>query len=248
MNNESTEPAEDRQRTDSSLAEYQVCQQSVSHHGTAYWSMTGIFIAFSSVLLSAIIFGLISNEALFDELIHVKFFEASKQVVVFRVLVTIVGLVILGIYFTLWHWLKRVRYLQQTHYRRMREIEIESGMHIGLVITGIDDWNKLKTEEQQYLTALEKGEGRCKEQKGDNLYAPPTSKWMHKTIFALLVLLWAIVIPSVWLMYLQYYKYILIGLVVLYVLAFVYWPEIKGWFQRTKPDVSKPNKNLLDKH
>ncbi|MFC1896947.1 hypothetical protein ACFLX8_00010 [Chloroflexota bacterium] len=238
MNNERTKPVEDQQRTDSRLAEYQVCQQSVNIHGSSYWSMTGIFIAFSSVLLSAIIFGLISNEALFDELSHVKFFEASKQVVVFRVLVTIIGLIILGIYFTLWRWLQRVRYLQQANYRRMREIEIKSGMHIGLLITGIDDWNKLTAEEQQYLTALEKGEERCKEQKGDKLYASPTSRWNHKVIFALLALLWVIMIPSVWLLYLRYYKYILIVLIVLYV-AFIYRPEIKGWFQRTKQKTNK---------
>lgn len=193
------------------------------------------------MILSAIIFGLISNEALFNELIHVKFFEASKEVVVFRVLVTIIGFIILVVYFTLWRWLKRVVYLQQTHYRRMREIEIKSGMHIGLLITGIDDWNRLTTEEQQYLTTLEKGEEQCKEQKGDKLYASPTSKWNHKAILGLLALLWVIVIPSVWLMYLRYYKYILIVLIVLYI-AFIYRSEIKDWFQHTKQKAATKSK------
>jgi len=235
MNNERTEPVEDQQRTDSRLAEYQVCQQSVNYHGATFWNMTSMFIAFSSVLLSAIIFGLISNEALFNELIHVKFFEASKQVVVFRVLVTIIGLIILGIYFTLWRWLKRVRYLQQTHYRRMREIEIKSGMHIGLLITGIDDWNELTTEEQQALEVLKKGKEWCVEQrKNMKIYASPTSKWNHKAIFGLLALLWVLIIPSVWLLYLWYYKYILIVLIVLYVLAFIYWSKIKDWSQNIK--------------
>lgn len=234
MSNKKTEHKKDQEQPFSGLAEYQVCQQSVNHHGITYWNMTSIFIAFSSVLLSAIIFGLISNNALFYNLIHETISSASKEVVVFRVLVTIIGLIILGIYLTLWRWLKRVRYLQQTSYRRMREIEIDSGMYIGLAITGFDKrWSELEEDERQVLEALGKDEKYFLNKKNRKDYAPPTSIWNHRLLFGLLALLWVLVIPSVWFAYLRYYKYFLIVLIILYILAFIYWPSIKDLFRRT---------------
>jgi hypothetical protein len=226
------------QQLNSRLAEYQLCQQSVSYHEKHFWSITGIFIAFSLVLLSAFIFGLISNEALFHDVTHIKFFEAYKEVVVIRALVTIIGIIIISIYIVLWRWLQRVRHLQQTNYRRMREIEIESGMHIGLLITGVDEWNRLTKEEKQYLTALGKGEGWCKKQRECKSFVSPTFKVLHKAFFALLVLLWLVVVPSIWFVYWRYYKYILIILIVLYVLGFVYWSKLKCWWQQRKQKVT----------
>jgi len=114
------------------LVEYQVCQQDANSTSSNYWTLAGIFIGVSSVLLAGIIYGVLANDNGFNAI------DCTL-----RTLVTIFGVAIITILVFLWFWLKRVNYLTDRNYERMREIELDLGMWKSWRVHSIDTWKDL---------------------------------------------------------------------------------------------------------
>ncbi len=126
------------------LVEYQVCQQDANSTSSNYWTLAGIFIGVSSVLLAGIIYGVLANN---------NGFYAIDCIL--RTIVTIFGVAIITILLFLWFWLKRVNYLADRYYDRMHEIEIKLGMHKNFRITAIDEWTRLGFKSADKLSEKE---------------------------------------------------------------------------------------------
>jgi len=114
------------------LKEYEVCQQDINSTSSNYWTLAGIFIGVSSVLLAGIIYGVLANDNGFNAI------DCTL-----RTLVTIFGVAIITILVFLWFWLKRVNYLTDRNYERMREIELDLGMWKSWRVHSIDTWKDL---------------------------------------------------------------------------------------------------------
>ncbi len=197
MSTDKSEPVKDKQERDSKLVEYQVCQQAINSGATSYWTVTGIFVGLSGVLLGAVIFGIISNQSLLDRFVNMPSPTTSGQVFVVQILATFVGLGMLVVYYALWRWMRRVRYLQQQGFRRMREIELALWMRNSLVITAIDRWEDLKVEEKARIRELGLEEC-CKAEKAKREYEIPSSQLPYRLIILVLTFLWGITIIGVW--------------------------------------------------
>ena len=106
------------------LTEYQACQQYNSERSTSYWTLTGIFIGFSSVLLGALIYA----------------FSSNKHSCLLGIITMVISTAVLVILYFLKRWLKRISFLQQINFERMRDIERDLGMWASWRIHGVDHW------------------------------------------------------------------------------------------------------------
>ena len=198
------------------LTEYQACQHDIDSSAHSYWTLAGIFIGVSSVLLAGIIYGVLANNTIFSTL------DCTL-----RTLITIFSAAIIFILVFLCFWLKRETYLADRNYERMREIEIKLGMQKSLRVPILDEWKKLGFKRSDALSDKEIDE-RWKKLKGKlqeglppkcfeklderkkelvefcNRY--PSQKWYerpsrelhYKVIFGTLFALWLILITIVW--------------------------------------------------
>ena len=148
------------------LTEYQVCQHYNSSSAQTYWTITGIFIGFSSVLLGGLLYGVLSNNLLFQAILHVvmqKDLQTLAQkmavdipVIVMQVkvaasVVLVLSAAIISVYYFLLRWLKRVQFLQQRHFERIHELELKLRMQSSIRIHAIDRWNSWKDIDEKEL-------------------------------------------------------------------------------------------------
>jgi hypothetical protein len=121
------------------LVEYQACQQDANSNSSTYWTMAGIFIGISSVLLGGLLYGFLAN----IQAIRL----ASANACALRTIIVIVGAGMIFILLFLHLWLKRVTYLSDEYYDRMCEIEIQLGMQRNLRVRVLDEWSKIHKKE-----------------------------------------------------------------------------------------------------
>jgi len=93
--------------------EYQVCQAETNRQSASFWSFAGIFLG-----LSVAGFGIIVPEI----------FNPHNSN--FKVFITIIGLLMIVIYFLLTGLLYHINKRNRRTHERMREIETERGMNI----------------------------------------------------------------------------------------------------------------------
>ena len=120
------------------LTEYQACQHESDSNSLSYWTMAGIFIGFSAVLLGAILYVITANTRI--------------DAFILRTIVSAVGLGMILILLLLWFWLKRTLYLMDINYKRMREIELDLKiMWKGWRVNAIDRFNALHLNKCEIL-------------------------------------------------------------------------------------------------
>lgn len=133
------------------LREYEACQHDSSSTSVSFWTLASIFIGISSALLAGLLYGLIANNNLFPVLLKVLFGESAQSselrlILTLSLIVIILSISIFIILYKLWGWLRRARFLQQTNFKRMREIELELGMWKSWRIHTIDEWQRIKDD------------------------------------------------------------------------------------------------------
>ena len=117
------------------LTEYQVCQHDNSSSSLGYWTLAGIFIGISSVLLAGLVYGMLAN---IQELTII----GAKYASTLRIIICGLGAGMIIILIFLCFWSKRENYLADRNYERMREIELQLGMWKSWKICVLDLWNK----------------------------------------------------------------------------------------------------------
>lgn len=165
------------------LTEYQVCQQYISERATSYWTLTGIFIGFSSVLLGALIYGFLSSP--------------NKESILFGVATCVISTAVLVIFYFLKFWLKRVSFLQQINFHRMRDIERDLGMWQSWRVHGVDHWRGSQfdseiTEEDSTRLFSYQPPGFWQYWRDKQRYEG-SSNFLYKAIFYTLFGMWALV-------------------------------------------------------
>jgi hypothetical protein len=208
-------------KNDILLKEYEVCEQDISSTSINYWTLAGIFIGISSALLGGLLYGILTN-------IQVITTISTSDALTLRIIISVLSGAIITILVFLYFWLKRVNYLADRNYERMREIELELGMWKSWRIHSIDRWNELGIKRSDTLDnkkideiwdeireKLRKGlpkkyfvklEQRKKELVQfcnccpQKWYEQMTRKLHCPTILFILIGLWAIAIASVWLL------------------------------------------------
>jgi len=125
------------------LAEYQACEHEAGTSGTSYWTLASIFIGISTALLGIIIYAILANQNLFS--IFTKAISTISlpgwppdEIWMLRGIITVLAIVVIIILWKLRRWLKRVRFIQQVDFERMREIELELRMWRGWRIHTLD--------------------------------------------------------------------------------------------------------------
>lgn len=185
------------------LTEYQVCQEAHHSHVVGYWTLSGIFIGFTSVLLGGLILGILSNESLSSVILNPKLPQTqSREFLIVGLIVSLVSMAVLIILYFLKRWLVRIDFLIFVNYLRMHEIELRVGMRQGVRIKGLEHWESLKDEAAKLEVGEEKMHKlkeelnkiyRIIEQDGIK-YERPSHRWHHKKIFLTLFGLWSSVL------------------------------------------------------
>ncbi|MBA7609599.1 hypothetical protein ES703_16790 [subsurface metagenome] len=203
------------------LTEYQVCQHDNSSGTQGYWTVTGIFMGLSSVILGGLLYGILSNNLLFKAIlliikqeqkdmqtfantlsIDTSMILAQVKIVTFVVLV--LSFVILIIFYFLWKWGGRVTWLQQRSFERMHEIELKLRMQRSIRIHAIDRWNKwkkmheneLKDEDKRIKDRIDelKLGNWCDIRRNEKEYESSKRGWYYNVILISLTALWAIIL------------------------------------------------------
>ena len=200
------------------LTEYQVCQHDNSSGAQSYWTVTGIFMGLSSVILAGFLYGILSNNLLLQAILlivkrkdmHILDITQSTdtsmivtQVAVISCVVLVLSLIIFIIYFYLWKWLNRVTWLQQRSFERMHEIELELRMQRSIRIHAIDRWNEwkkmhekeLKDEDKRIKTRIQelKLGNWCDIRRNEDEYETSKRKSYYRNILGSLSTLWLII-------------------------------------------------------
>ncbi len=189
---------EDERLFRSQLTEYQVCQDAIGSNVLSFWTLCAIFIGVSSALLAGLIYGLLTSEYLFDYFAQGIGDQTYQHIWLLPIVVLVLGAGNVVILCSLLGWLKRVNYLSDRHYARMREIEryeIEHGrgMWKSWIIHGIDHYEELCPEEQALLSKYHD----CswwRNWKSEKEYDPPSRGRYFLRIFWTLLSLWILVI------------------------------------------------------
>jgi hypothetical protein len=183
-------------------AEYQSCQQDNNAASSNYWTTTGIFITLSSVLLGILVAAIITTSEYFDTLESNTTITLSTQNYVSLIFASIMGIFVILIFSYLRLRLRRVRFLQQLNFERMREIENKLGLRKSWRVHGIDHWNTGKMEFDETITPKNKNmlleykpqewwnkkrSGRTYAKGGPNSY---------NGIYGLLIFLWALLVTN----------------------------------------------------
>ncbi len=127
-----------REERETWLVEYQACEQESNSNALSYWTLAGIFIGLSSILLGGLIYSIVANIEIFTTI------GVKDDAFILRIIILIFGLAMLFILVFLWLWLKRTNYLMDINYARMREIELRLGMCKSLRVLVLDKWNKVR--------------------------------------------------------------------------------------------------------
>jgi hypothetical protein len=194
---------EDKPSEQALLTEYQVCQQDQNANVQSYWTLSGIFIAFTSVLLGGLIYGVLSNKDLLKYIIQPGLSSDKRELLMLGMITVVLGAAVLVILWILRGWLKRVNLASHLHYKRMREIELKLGLRKSFLIEGLDNWKNLKkqmnSEEggknliRELNTFYEKWNGR---EEIPKRYEPSSSTWHHRWIIYTLLVLWFFVLVA----------------------------------------------------
>jgi hypothetical protein len=196
----------ENQQRQALMTEYQVCQHDNNTSAQNYWLLSSIFIGGSSAVLGWLLYALLTRPDLDPTLISAT------------------GGAMIAILIFLKGWAKRIQYLADRNYERMREIELELGMWKSWRIHSLDRWTelglkrheplnkrsinqiweKLKPELQKSLhndEHIKKLEMRKKElvqfcnlHGGQKWYELPIRKVVHKGIIFILIGLWVFLI------------------------------------------------------
>ncbi len=188
------------------LKEYELCQQDIIDTSSRYWTIVNIFMAASTVVLGAIVAGVISGNFIS------KTYErtATLQIFVASLVVIVLGAGIIAVLVSLMSWLRRVGCLAAIAYGRMREIELELGMWKNWRVHGIDNWNascQISAGDRARLIQYHSAEwwqkkGYLKE------YAPPNTKSNRCILWALIAMWTAIVLLALSIVLSIYYWWI----------------------------------------
>jgi hypothetical protein len=180
------------------FTEYQACQHDNSSSSLSYWTLAGILIGISSVLLGGLVYGMLANYDLFGNFINVLLEgkgAAKGDLLLLKIVNSVILLASIGIilvFYFLKRWLKRVAFLGHLNYERMREIEDDLGMWKSWRVHGIDQWNELTNEEKDRLTRY-KPQDWWQNQRNSCEYERPSSDYVDKAIFYILMSAWAII-------------------------------------------------------
>lgn len=184
-----SEYLEDEPSEQALLTEYQACQQYNSSSSQSYWTLTGIFIGFSSVLLGSLLYG----------------FTHNKERLILGIVTCVISVAVLLILYFLNGWLKRVSFLQQMNFYRMRDIERALGMWASWRVHGVDNW-KDKDFDTKKIPCREDRKRLLKykplgyEQRNfwqywsDKQRYEGSSDWHYNGIFCVLFILWSLVL------------------------------------------------------
>ena len=213
------------------LVEYQACQQYISERSTSYWTLTGIFIGFSSVLLGGLIYGLMSNNVLLKAILSKDICQLqNKEVLLFGVITYVISIAVLLILFFLKRWEKRVTFLQQINFHRMRDIERALGMWASWRVHGVDNWRgskfdreKIKVEDRNRLLSYQP-RGFWQYWRDNQQYERPSSKWHYNGIFYTLIALWAVVLASGLYLFYRYHwiAFLIAFLLFIFICVYIY--------------------------
>jgi len=184
-------PTEETMRT-----EYLACQQAIGSSALSYWTLSGIFTAFSTVLLGALIYAIFANPELLKDFANSATLPAPRHIWMLRIITLILAIATIAILCLLRYWLKRVNFLADLQYDRMRTIEKELKMCNSLIINAIDRWESLTEDEKNALTRCYPREWF--EQRRRRSYEPSTRGRYYEWIIRVLISLWAILAISVW--------------------------------------------------
>ncbi len=233
VNERQQEPLQDWERQ-ALLTEYQTCQQENSAESSSYWTLTSIFIGFSSALLGGLVYGVLSNKFLLQAILSKDADQLqNNEILLFGIITCLISIAVLFILYFLKRWLKRVSFLQQINFYRMRDIERDLGMWASWRIHGVDHWRdgnfdrEIKQIEQdiprlcnykppgyeqgnfwQYWKTCNKYEG--------------SSKWHYSGIFCVLCILWFLVLlGGLYSLYVYSCAAILIAIILLAIIAFI---------------------------
>ena len=125
------------------LVEYQACQHDNNSSASTYWTLAGIFIGISSVLLGGLLYGILSNIQIITKI-------SPNDASTLRIIISALGAAIIIILLFLYLWLKRVGYLMDKNYQRMREIELKLGMWKSWRVHIRDQWNKMMPKKLRF--------------------------------------------------------------------------------------------------
>ena len=182
------------------LTEYQALQHDVNSSGSSYWTLASIFIGISSALLLGSVFGVITNEDLYQSWLKQLQGEPS-QIQALQTIITVIGVFAVLMLSFVRLWLRRVTFLQQINFERMREIESRLGMWKSWRVHGIDHWNVKaydfddEVSDKPRLTSYKPKGWWCK-WRVSRRYARP-SGWHYNGIFAVLIFLWLFLVFTV---------------------------------------------------
>ena len=188
------------------LAEYQACMNNVISGANSYWTMAGIFIGISTVLLAALIGSVLTNDKLFGLLLSTSNDLLAETSVLLTIITIVVGGVVIAILSFLRRWLKRVAFLQQIDFERMRDIERDLGMWAHWRVHGVDHWEDGNFDNK--IRYADKNRLRCYSPPGyqkqnfwqhwrDKTRYEQSSRWHYDGIFGGLIFLWSFVVLSV---------------------------------------------------
>ena len=197
------------------LTEYQVCQHDNSSGAQSYWTVTGIFMGLSSVILAGLLYGILSNNLLFQAILLIVMRKDMQtlaiiqstdtsmiltQVITIAYVLLVLSLLIFIIYLYLWKWLNRVTWLQRRSFKRMHEIELKLRMQRSIRIHAIDRWNKWKENEpkdkdrkiKDRIDELRLGNW-CNIRRNEDEYESSKRQFYYQRILRSLSALWLII-------------------------------------------------------
>ena len=184
------------------LTEYSSCQQDNIAASSNYWTVTGIFIAVSSALLGGIIYAITSTSSFIDVLQSDPTSRLSSQNHVTLVLASIMGIIVIMILSSLRLRLRRVRFLQQLNFERMREIESKLGIRKSWRVHGIDHWEIVNagfderiTNENKKMLLDYKSPNWWAQKKSSHTYASSGVNAFNG-IYTILIFLWALLVTN----------------------------------------------------
>ncbi|MFQ5997042.1 MAG: hypothetical protein ACE5KP_05400 [Dehalococcoidales bacterium] len=225
------------------LTEYQALQHDNSASGVSYWTLAGIFIGFSSALLGGLIYAVLRNTELLRTILQeVIPTDVLPQVWALCLIAIVVGGVVIAILCFLRRWLRRVSFLQQINFERMRDIERELGMWKSWRVYGVDHWrgndfdNTISDEDSNRLVDYQPPNyQRLKfwQHWRNKTRYEQSSRWHYDGIFGGLIFLWSFVVLSVLFLTLVRLAPVTLSLTLAFVLA-IGLAFLLVWLSRTE--------------
>jgi len=103
--------------------------------------MASIFIGISSAILGGLLYSILSNSELLKALLNESKHTNNVEIITaVKFVVTVISVFMFLVLVSLRFWLRRVSFLQQVNFERMREIESRLGLWKSWRVHGIDHW------------------------------------------------------------------------------------------------------------